>query len=330
MNPAATSTSARAPATVGNLGVGFDLLGLALEGPHDSVTVMRAPRGTLILDAVRGEGASELPRDPDRNTLMWALRALLQETAAPTGLRAELDKGIPLNAGMGGSAASAVAGLVAANALLDEPLDATQLVRLAAEAEVAACGSAQADNAAPSLLGGLVLAPMQSLRGGEAPVRLSLPVGWRCVLVHPDCSIATRDARRVLDDPFPLTEVTTQQAHLACFVAACLAGDADRVRNHLRDVLVEPRRAPLIPGFQAVRTAALGAGALAFGISGSGPSLFALAEAEAARAVSDAMRTAFARDDLDSRAWISRVDAQGAKLGAKLGATLGAGFTTRD
>ena len=320
MSPAATSATVRAPASVGNLGVGFDLLGLALEGPHDSVTVTRAPRGTLTLDAVRGTGAADLPRDPDRNTLMWALRALLRETGVRIGLRAELDKGIPLNAGMGGSAASAVAGLVAANALLGEPLDATQLTRLAAEAEAAACGSAQADNAAPSLLGGLVLAPMQSLRAGEAPVRLSLPDGWRCVLVHPDCSIATRDARRVLDDPFPLAEVTAQQAHLACFIAACLAGDADRVGAHLRDVLIEPRRAPLIPGFQAVRAAALGAGALAFGISGSGPSLFALVDARAARSVSDAMRAAFARDDLDSRAWISRVNAPGAELGAAVSA----------
>lgn len=309
--------SAQAPASVGNLGVGFDLLGLALDGPHDSVTVARAPRGTLVLESVSGAGGDGLPRDPDRNTLMWALRALLQETGVRTGLRARLDKGISLNAGMGGSAASAVAGLVAANALLGDPLSATQLAGVAAEAEIAACGSAQADNAAPSLLGGLVLAPMPSLRAGEAPVRLPLPETWRSVLVHPGIEISTRDARRVLNDPFALADVTAQQGHLACFIVACLAGDADRIAAHLRDGLVEPRRAPLIPGFEAVRTAALAAGALAFGISGSGPSLFALAPAGAARRVADSMRTAFSNAGLDSRAWVSPVDAPGAVVTAR-------------
>lgn len=315
MNALATgAVSARAPASVGNLGVGFDLLGLALDGPHDEATVVRAPRGTLVLDAVRGPGADGLPRDADSNTLMWALRALLRESGARTGFRAELSKGIPLNAGMGGSAASAVAGLVAANALLGEPLDATQLTRLAAEAEVAACGSAQADNAAPSLLGGLVLAPMASLRAGEAPVRLSLPGSWRCVLVHPDHSISTRDARRVLKDPFSLEDVTRQQGHLASFIAGCLAGSPDEIAAHLVDDLVEPRRAPLIPGFVRVRKAAIGAGALAMGISGAGPSVFALAEKQAAARVAAAMRTAFAEEGLDSQAWISRVDAAGAAV----------------
>lgn len=297
-----------APASVGNVAVGFDLLGHALAGCGDTATVRRIDAPTVRIDAIRG-CVTTLPRAPERNTAGRALQALRESLALPFGFALELDKGIALGSGMGGSAASCVAALVAANALLDAPLPREALYPFALAGEAVASGSAHGDNLGPMLLGGLVLALPDRL------LRIPVPPSLHCVLVHPHLVLETRVARAALAAPYPLSELVAQQALLAQFLLGCERADTGLIAAGLRDVLVEPRRAPLIPGFADVQAAAIAAGALGCSISGAGPSVFAWFEdAAAAEAAGHAMQAAFARHGLASDRFVSPVDAPGAEL----------------
>jgi homoserine kinase len=293
-----------APASVGNIGVGFDLLGHAIEGPRDEAWVHRIDEPAVYIEAISGavNGASEIPLDPMRNTAGRALLALREALALPYGFAMHLEKGIPLGSGLGGSAASCVAALVAANALLDAPLAREALYGFALEGESVSSGSRHGDNVAPMLLGGVVLATSSRM------LALPVPPELHAVVVHPDQVLETRRSRAVLAEPFALHEVVEHGAHLAQFVAGLLRGDLDLIRAGLRDVLVEPRRAPLIPGFVQVQAAALDHGALGASISGGGPSVFAWFASEAeAVAAAPSMRDAFVDAGFDARAYVSPV-----------------------
>jgi homoserine kinase len=195
-----------------------------------------------------------------------------------------------------------VAALVAANALLDAPLSREALYPFAIDGEAVSSHSRQGDNVAPMLLGGVVMATEQRM------IRLAAPDWLHCVVVHPDQVLETRRAREVLAEPYPLPLVVRQSAHLALFLTGLQRGDAALLREGLHDLLVEPRRAPLIPGFAAVRTAALDCDALGASMSGAGPSVFAWFESKAlAEAAAPAMRAGFASAGFDSRTWISPV-----------------------
>lgn len=285
---------ATAPASVGNVAVGFDVLGHTVHGPVDRVTARAVAGGRVHVAALRGV-VTDLPRDPALNTASAAVTSLLAAVGRPFGVELELDKGIPLGSGLGGSAASAVAALVATNALLPAPLSREALVAHAVVGEQVASGSAHADNVAPQLLGGLVLALPDRV------VPLPTPPGLWATVVHPHFVLETRVARAALREPYPLADFVAQSGHLAAFLVGCLQGDLGLVRAGLADVLVEPRRAPLIPGFAAVRAAALAHGALGASISGAGPSVFGWFpdEASASRA-GDAMAAAFAGAGLGS------------------------------
>jgi len=307
-----TSRTAFAPATVANVAVGFDVLGFAIDGPGDRVTVTADPtvRGVRI-DAIRG-CVRDLPRDPRRNTASVALLSLLERRDPPFGLRVELDKGIPLGSGMGGSAASAVAAVVAAAALLDPPPATAELLPHATAGEAAASGAAHADNAAPCLWGGLT-----AVIGADPPrvTPIPVPAGVVCVVVHPHLTIETRRAREVLPREVALSAHVAQSMGLVGFLAGCFRADLDLVRGSMVDRLVEPARSPLIPGFAAARAAALAAGALGFGIAGSGPSVFAWSAGptDAARIEAD-VQAAFAAAGLASDAWTGPLRARGACL----------------
>jgi homoserine kinase len=297
-----------APAGVGNIGVGFDILGHTLAGPGDRVLVRRIENASVRIAAIRGCSAT-LPMDAERNTAGAALIALRETLQLPFGFEIELDKGIPFAAGMGGSAASAVAALVAANALLDAPLSVEELYPLAMAGEAVASNSRQGDNVGPMLLGGVVLATADRL------VRIGVPAAWHCVLVHPHITLETRRAREVLQGNYSLPQFVAQSANLALVLSGCERGDADLVRAGLRDVLVEPRRAPLIPGFAAVQQAALTCGALGASISGAGPSVFAWFESRAgADNAVEPMRAGFATAGLASEAFVSPVNGPAARL----------------
>lgn len=297
-----------APASVANVAVGFDLLGYAVAGVGDTVTVRRIEAPEVRIAAIRGTTA-DLPTDAAGNTAGAALIALRQALALPFGFEIEIDKGIPLSSGMGGSAASCVAALVAANALLDAPLSREALYLHSLEGEAVASGSRHGDNLGPMFLGGLVLSTLERL------VPVPVPAAWHSLLVHPDALLETRRARAALQGDYALQEFVAQSTNLALVLAGCHAGDAGLVRAGLRDVLVEPRRAPLIAGFDAAKQAALDADAMGASISGAGPSVFAWFETrEAAEAAAPKVRAAFADAGFDSQGWVTPLDSPGARL----------------
>jgi len=310
------SATAFAPSSVGNIGVGFDLLGHAIEGPRDIATVRRIDEPVVRIDAIRGDiaGVEALPLDAARNTAGGALIALRERQALPFGFALELEKGIPLGSGLGGSAASCVAALVAANALLDAPLPREALYGFALDGEAVSSGSRHGDNVAPMLLGGVVLAT------ATRALRIDAPDWLHAVVVHPDQVLETRRSRAVLAEPYPLNALVEQSAHLAQFLLGLQRGDAALIRDGLHDVLVEPRRAPLIPGFAQVKAAALDLGALGASISGGGPSAFAWFDSQAAaERAAPAMRQAFVDAGFDARAYVTPVNAPRAEVIATAG-----------
>ncbi|MBN8715784.1 MAG: homoserine kinase [Xanthomonadales bacterium] len=303
----ASQARAFSPGSVGNVGVGFDLLGHPIAGIGDIATVRRIDAPMVRITAIRG-CVRDLPREPERNTAGAALIALRQALALPFGFELELDKGIPLGSGMGGSAASCVAALVAANALLDTPLDVAALYPLALAGESVASGGRTGDNVGPMLAGGLVLATARGL------LPIAVPAAWHAAVVHPHAVLETRQARRVLQGAYALPEFVAQSANLAQVLLGCERGDPSLVRAGLCDVLVEPRRAPLIPGFDAVKRAALAAGALGASISGAGPSVFAWCETAAhAAEAGHAMQAAFAAHGQDSDLHLTPIAAPAAR-----------------
>lgn len=293
-----------APASVGNIGVGFDLLGHSIDGPRDIATVRRIDAPEVRIRAIAGDvvGADRLPLEAERNTAGRALIALREALALPFGFEVELEKGIPLGSGLGGSAASCVAAVIAANALLETPLSREALYPFALQGEAVASGSLHGDNVAPMLLGGVTLATHDRM------IALSVPNALHAVVVHPDQELETRRARAALAEPYPLSQFVAQSTHLALFLTGLQRGDLDLIREGLADVLVEPRRAALIPGFGDVKAAALAHDALGASISGAGPSVFAWFASKAqAEAAAPAMRAAFRAAGYDARAYVSPV-----------------------
>jgi homoserine kinase len=300
-----------APAGVGNVAVGFDILGHAVQGVGDRVTVRRIPEREVRIAGISGLD-EELPTTAAHNTATAGLVALRRERRLEFGFEVSIDKGIPLGSGMGGSAASAVGAIVAASALLPEPLGVAEMFRYALVGETVASGTAHGDNLAPGLLGGLTL-----VRGTEPPdlVRVPVPAELRCVLVHPHLRLDTRVARAVLAAEVPLKKHIEQSANLAGLLVGCLQGDLALIGRSLADVIVEPRREALVPGFAGVKRAALQSGALGCSISGAGPSLFAwCADDSAAERARGAMVEAFAAAGLAADGWISPVDGPGARI----------------
>ena len=293
-----------APGSVGDIGVGFDLLGHSIAGVRDIATVRRIDEPVVRIAAIRGDvaGADTLPLEASRNTAGQALICLRNALGLAYGFELELEKGIPLGSGLGGSAASCVAALVAANALLDSPLPREALYEFALDGESVSSGSRHGDNVAPMLLGGVVMATATRMIPLPAP-------GWlHATVVHPDQTLETRRARTVLAEPYPLSLVVEQSAHLALFLTGLQRGDVALLREGLQDLLVEPRRAPLIPGFVEAKATALAHGALGASISGAGPSTFAWFASKAdAEAAAPAMQAAFAAAGYGSQAYVTPV-----------------------
>ena len=300
---------AYAPAAVGNVAVGFDLLGHAIDAPGDIVTVRHASDDQVLIKEITGI-AGGLPTMATENSAGAALIALREHLGLAAGFSVKINKGIPLGSGMGGSGASAVAAVFAANALLDKPLATEDLLPFALAGEAAATGAAPIDNVAPQLLGGLRLAHPD----GGTPIALPVPPGLQCVLVYPDCSIETRQSRAGLNENIALAMVTEQAGLLAAFVSACHSGDIDLLSRSLRDVLIEPQRSSGIPGFADVRQAAMKNSALGCSLPGSGPAVFAWCRQSDAKTIAAAMRSAFERSGLASSACISAIDAPGVRL----------------
>jgi homoserine kinase len=305
--------TAFAPGGVGNVGPGLDILGLAVAGAGDAV---RAEWTDAPGIQVREPGHPSLPSDPARHTSALAARAVLEAAGARLaggrGIALWVRKGLPLSGGQGGSAASAVAGAVAANALLGMPLDQAALLHACLVAEETVAGR-HLDNIAASLLGGIVLVR----RMDHPPELIPLPVPDELVvvLVRPEQQMLTADGRAVLPRQLPLEVALHQAAQVGALVAALAANDYDLLGRAIDDQIAEPARAGLLPGFAEAKAAALAAGALGSSISGSGPTSFALTRGRAAgERVAAAMVAAYAAAGLRSAARVAPVDRVGARL----------------
>ena len=302
--------SASAPASIGNVGVGFDILGQAFDAARDRVTAVRENAPGVRLGKVSGL-VSSLPDSPGSNTALAAAQAVLQAAGEPFGARLHIEKGVPLAAGMGGSAASAVAGAAAANALLGEPFTVPELLEFALEGERIASDPPHWDNVMASLLGGLVLAASVE----PALVRqLPVPQGVVSILLHPNVKVETKMARGILREDVPMALVVEHSRRVAAFAAGCASGDLGLIRAGLEDVLVEPQREHLLPCLPAVKRAAFAAGALGCSFSGSGPSVFAWAMAEDADRVQDSMAWAFVDAGVGARAYRAPVASAGVRV----------------
>jgi homoserine kinase len=306
----AVRATAFAPASVGNVAIGFDILGFAVDALGDRVTAVRRAAPGVLIRGVSGV-AGELPRDPKKNTAGQAVLAMAEALHLPFGFEMQIDKGIALGSGLGGSAASAVAAVVAANALLDVPCSRLELLKFAMQGEKVASGSLHVDNIAASLFGGLVLTV-----GIDQPrvKQIPIPAGVRAVIVHPHMFLSTKQARALLKGSVELADFVWQTANLAGFISGCYTDDLDMIRASFEDVVIEKQRQALIPGFADVRRDALDAGALGCSISGAGPALFAWAlDAHTAQVLS-AMRLPFERLSIGVDAWVVDIDSPGARV----------------
>jgi homoserine kinase len=304
------SVRAFAPGSVGNLGPGLDILGCATSGLGDSVeaTLVASAHGVRVDDP----GHPDLPRDPSKHaSAIAATEVLRRANASGTGIALRVDKRLPLAGGQGGSAASAIAGALAVNVLLGSPLELNDLLLAALVAEERVAGR-HLDNLAPSLLGGIVL--VRSIEPLDL-VRIPAPPSLRVVLVHPAMQLRTADARAVLPSSIDRHTALAQTAAVAAMVSAFWSGDISRLRGTVTDVIAEPARAPLLPGFTSAKTSALEAGALGCSIAGGGPTSFALADGDdIASAVQAAMVEAYRANGIDATARVARIDETGARI----------------
>jgi homoserine kinase len=307
LKPNLESITAFAPATSANLGVGFDILGLALDAVGDKVTLHKRNDGQIVIDKIIS--LDGLPLEANKNTASFALSKMCADLNISCGFTLEIDKGIALGSGMGGSAASAVAAVVALNGFLLQPLSKEQLVDYALYGEEIASGGRHADNVAPCVYGGITL-----IRELEPLDIISLPYPELfCVVVHPHLQVETKSARKILSPTVEMKQYVAQSANLAAVISAFYRQDYDLLQRSMQDLIIEPQRAALVTGFYAVKAAALGAGALSATLSGSGPSLLAFAKNKpAAEKIAQAMVAAFADVTVKADYWLSPINPAGA------------------
>ena len=301
------TATAFAPGSIGNVGPGFDVLGLAIEGLGDRVSV-ELTDGEAKIDAITGVDAALVPLDPQRNAAAVAAIAWLRAHGEARNPIVTIDKGLPLSGGLGGSAASSVAGAFAAALAMGSETTPIELAAAALQGEMTVAGE-HLDNIAPSILGGLALS--RSVRPIDI-VPLTVTADWRLALVTPDVRIQTKTAREVLPSTSGRAVWVQQMANTAGVVHAFATGDGELLRRALDDRYAEPRRAALIPHFNAVKRAAIDAGAFACTISGSGPTLVAICvDDAAAQNAANAMRASF--EQVKSIARVSPIARRGVR-----------------
>lgn len=300
-----------APATVANVICAYDILGFALNAPGDEVVIREVAKKGIHITKITGDNGV-IPKDITKNTASVGIIDLLSKLSINANLEIEIHKKMPLNSGLGSSAASGAASIFAVNELLNLGLTKNELLESALLSEKIACGVAHADNIAPSLLGGFVL-----IRSYEPLDVIKLPVTANlfATVVHPEIEVRTEDSRNVLKKDIKLKAAVEQWGNISGLVAGLLIGDLDLVGRSLIDNIIEPERSMLIPGFKYVKEKAMSNGALGCGISGSGPSMFALSTSEAiAQNIAKAMQEGFSEKNIDSQAYVSSVNTEGAVI----------------
>ena len=307
------SVTAFAPATVANVGCGYDIMGYAIEGTGDSVTISvqdNTDNSKVILHGLYGHLT---PAERSKNTSGVSVDAYLKAIGkSDLNLNITLEKNMPLGSGMGSSAASSAAAVFAVNYLLGGPLSTTELIPFAMEGERVACGSAHADNVAPALLGGFTL--IRSYRPLDI-IPVQGPDDLYSAIVHPHIELNTSDSRRVLKNEVSVENAIIQSANTAGFMVALIRGDYELMKRSMSDLLAEPYRMQLIPGFDAIKNVAMLSGAIGCGISGSGPSVFALCKGEStARLVAKVIQYEFFKIGLLNEAYVSKANAPGTRI----------------
>lgn len=301
-----------APATVANMVCGFDILGFALDEPGDEVVMRRVAEPGVRISKITGD-EGRLPTAAQRNTVSVSVIAFLAHLERnDVGVEIELHKHMPIGSGLGSSAASTVAGLFAINALLGNPLSRQELLPFAIQGEELACGHGHADNVAPALLGGITL-----IRSYEPldVVKLPTPSSLYASVVFPHVDVPTRDARQMIKSKVLLKDAVVQWGNIAGLIAGIYTDDHALIGRSMQDVLIEPARAILIPEFHEMRALAMAAGALGFGISGSGPSVFAFSsDRETAAGITERVTSHLAAAGIASNGYVSAINSDGPRV----------------
>jgi len=301
-----------APATVANVVCGFDVLGFAVNEPGDEVIMRVTDRQGITISKITGDNG-RLPVDPAKNTVSVSVQHYLKSIGrTDIGLDIELHKKMPIGSGLGSSSASTVAGLFAAKTLLGDETDVAKLLPFAMKGEEMACGHGHADNVAPALMGGFVL-----IRSYEPldVIRLPHPKGLYCAIVFPDVDVPTREARQIIRDKIYMKDAVTQWGNIAGLVSGLFMNDIDLIGRSMKDILVEPVRSMLIPDFYKMREMAMGMGAVSFGISGSGPSVFAFTKSEEeASQIAQKLQKHLSAAGIGSNTYVSDINDQGPRV----------------
>jgi len=301
-----------APATVANVVCGFDVLGFAVNEPGDEVIMRITDKPGITISKITGDNG-RLPLDPAKNTVSVSVQHYLKSIErTDIGLDIELHKRMPIGSGLGSSSASTVAGLFAAKTLLGDETDVAKLLPFAMKGEEMACGHGHADNVAPALMGGFVL--IRSYDPLDV-IRLPHPKGLYCAIVFPDVDVPTREARQIIRDKIYMKDAVTQWGNIAGLVSGLFMNDIDLIGRSMKDILVEPVRSMLIPDFYKMREMALEMGAVSFGISGSGPSVFAFTKSEEqAKLIVQKLQNHLAGLGIGSNIYVSDINDQGPRV----------------
>jgi len=307
------SVTVFAPATVANVACGFDVLGFAIHGLGDEVTATESDLPGVTIASIEGDGG-KLPIEAEKNTAGLSAIALLKELGygEKPGIELRIKKNMPLGSGLGSSAASSAAAVVAVNELLGKPFTTSELLPFAVDGEIAASGTAHADNVAASLFGGFIL-----VKTHQPPdvITLPTPENLHCTIVHPHIEIKTKNSRMILKKEILLEKAVTQWANVGALVAGLYKNDYSLIARSLHDEIIEPVRSVLIPGFSEMKSAAMQGGALGCSISGSGPSVFALSKSKKeAQFIGEKMGDSLKSLGLDFDIYISKINTEGAKV----------------
>ena len=300
-----------APASVSNVGPGFDIMGFALKNPGDEIILRKTNKRKIQITKITGD-KNKLPYDVNKNTASVAILSMLKQYKISQGLSIQINKKMGLGSGLGSSAASAVAAVYAFNKLLNLNLSKIELLPHALAGEFCASKAFHADNVAPSLLGGFVL-----IRDSNSLdiIKIKIPFNLFCSIIYPDILIKTKDARRILPLKIDLKKMVLQTGNAAALIYGLTTNDKQLVSRSLQDVIVEPVRAKLIPGFENFKQVAIEHGSIGCSISGSGPSIFALSDSEAtAKNIINGFKKVADKLNIKATVYISKINKQGPKI----------------
>jgi len=301
-----------APASVTNVSCGFDIMGFALNEPGDEIILRITNKPGIVISKITGEDG-KLSLDPSENTAGISLNSLIKHLQFKKGIELEIHKQMAIGSGLGSSAASAVAAVFALNEILGNPLRRNELLPFALEGEkITSGGRPHADNVSACLLGGFVI--VRSVNPIDV-IKIKVPENLYCSVIHPHIEIHTSDTRKLLRKQVLLSDAVQQWGNIAAFVAGLINKDSELIKRSMQDVIIEPVRSILIPGFYEIKNAALDAGALGCSISGSGPSIFALSDSKStAKKAANAMRSVLDKIAISNDLFISKINKEGAKV----------------